>query len=115
MIDERNQPLLRPGPPTERAGDPIDAAAAHAYALVNRLTEPGEAVSVALDLAAAIAANAPVAGRKSRAVVLECTGGEESARLARTDQALATVFATDELAEDVAAFVEKRPPNWKGR
>src|SRR5262249_34360583 len=42
-------------------GDPIDAERAYALGLVNRLTEPGEALKAALDLADAIAANGPLA------------------------------------------------------
>src|SRR3954452_1823327 len=42
-------------------GDPIDAERAHELGIVNRLTEPGGAVDAALELAAAIAKNGPLA------------------------------------------------------
>ncbi|MGI8491251.1 MAG: enoyl-CoA hydratase-related protein [Acidimicrobiales bacterium] len=51
-------------------GDPIDADKAAAFGLVNRLVEPGQALSAALELAAEITANAPVAVRESRKAML---------------------------------------------
>src|SRR6478736_4483659 len=42
-------------------GDPITAERAYELGLVNRVTEPGGAVGAALELAAAIAANGPLA------------------------------------------------------
>ena len=42
-------------------GDPIDAERAHALGLVDRLAEPGEALSVALELADAVAVDGPLA------------------------------------------------------
>ncbi|MGH9005789.1 MAG: enoyl-CoA hydratase-related protein, partial [Acidimicrobiia bacterium] len=54
-------------------GDPISAELAHHHGLVNRLCEPGEALAVATALAEQICANAPVAVRESRKVVIEAT------------------------------------------
>src|SRR5579862_3606512 len=41
-------------------GDPIDAARAHHFGLVNRLVEPGQALDEAISLAEQICANAPI-------------------------------------------------------
>src|SRR5829696_5401191 len=52
-------------------GDPIDAERAHALGLVNQLVEPGKALEAAMALAERINANAPIAVRQSRRVLLE--------------------------------------------
>ena len=51
-------------------GDPIAAQQAHHHGLVNRLVEPRKALDGATALAEQICANAPVAVRESRKVVL---------------------------------------------
>src|SRR3954466_5653540 len=50
-------------------GDPIGAERAYAVGLVNRLAEPGGAVDAALELAAAIARNGPLAVDASKRIV----------------------------------------------
>src|SRR5436190_464795 len=54
-------------------GDPITAEAAHHHGLVNVLTEPGGALDAAFALADRICANAPIAVRATRKIVLEAT------------------------------------------
>ena len=58
-------------------GDPIDATRAHHFGLVNRLVEPGQALDEAISLAEQICANAPVAVRESRKIVLEATNAPD--------------------------------------
>jgi crotonobetainyl-CoA hydratase len=50
-------------------GDPIDAATAHAWGLVNRVVDAGDALVAAIQLAERIAANAPVAVTQSKPVI----------------------------------------------
>src|SRR5262245_33511067 len=50
-------------------GDPIGAERAHAVGLVNRLAEPGGAVDAALELAATISRNGPLAIDASKRIV----------------------------------------------
>jgi enoyl-CoA hydratase/carnithine racemase len=94
---------------------PIDAARAHALGLVNRLVEPGQAVAVAVATALEIAANSPLALEATiRVTELTITAGEEPAwRLAI--ELLERLRATDDCAEGLAAFAERRQPVWSGR
>lgn len=96
-------------------GDPISAERAHALGLVNDLVEPGQALEGALKLAERICANAPVAVRESRAIVLAAHQGDDAALWSKTNQAFARVAQTEDFAEGPRAFIEKRAPQWKGR
>jgi enoyl-CoA hydratase len=96
-------------------GDPIDAERAHHFGLVNYLCEPGEAVARAKELAAKIEANAPVAVRASRRVVLEAMTEDEDAGWRLSAEGMAQAMASDDMKEGLTAFIEKRPPNWMGR
>jgi enoyl-CoA hydratase len=95
-------------------GDPIDADRAHDLGFVNRLSEPGAAVDVALELAQQITANAPLAVRKSREVALSSFSDDDEA-FAASGRAIAEVMASEDTKEGLAAFIEKRPPRWTGR
>jgi len=96
-------------------GDPIDATRAHQAGLVNQLTEPGEAVAAAIALAERIAANGPLAVQACLRAVNDYVGDDDAAGWAATDAAKAVALPSDDAAEGVKAFFEKRPPEWRGR
>src|SRR5438874_8202509 len=96
-------------------GDPIDAERAHLHGLVNQLVPPGEALEAALALAERICANAPVAVWQTRKVVLESAGEGDERGWEITRAAIGAVVRTEDFREGPLAFVEKRPPRWKGR
>lgn len=97
-------------------GDPIDADRAHALGMVNRLCRPGEALEVALGLAEQINANAPMAVRASRQVMIDGTSlSTVTDGIQRANQAFVELMATEDFAEGPMAFIEKRDPVWKGR
>lgn len=95
-------------------GDPITAARAAELGLVNQLVEDGRAVESALALAERIAVNAPLAVRESRRVVLASTFLADDEAQAVSDESVRKVTSTADFGEGVAAFVEKRAPQWTG-
>jgi enoyl-CoA hydratase len=96
-------------------GDPIEAQRAYDLGFVNQLVEPGQAVEAAVALAERICVNAPVAVRESRSVVLAGAMADDETAWRLTNEAFGRVVQTEDFAEGPKAFIEKRPPEWKGR
>jgi len=96
-------------------GDPIDAQRAYDLGLVSRLVEPGQALDEALRVAARIVDSAPLAVRASRRVIHASNEEDEDSLRQLSARLLAEVLAADDSAEGLAAFAEKRPPQWQGR
>jgi enoyl-CoA hydratase len=96
-------------------GDPITAERAHHFGLVNALVEPGRAFDAAMDLAERISVNAPLAVRASRRVIMTAAGAGDDELWTVTNAAMAEVARTEDFTEGPRAFIEKRPPVWKGR
>jgi enoyl-CoA hydratase/carnithine racemase len=96
-------------------GEPIPAARAHALGMVSRLVEPGAADAEALRLAEQITQCAPLAVRESRAVVRAAASEDDDTLKQMTDRAIGVVLRSEDLGEGLTAFIEKRPPQWKGR
>ena len=96
-------------------GAPIDAQRALERGLVNRLTEPGGALDAALELAAAIAANGPLALAATKRVMSESAAWPEDEFFARQREIVDPVMGSEDAREGATAFAEKRAPVWKGR
>jgi enoyl-CoA hydratase len=96
-------------------GEPISAEAAYAHGLVVRLCEPGHALQAALELAGAIARNAPL-GVEAALRLLRMAPGRTEEELWNVQRRLVDeVFHSDDAREGAQAFAEKRPPQWSGR
>ncbi|MFF4116229.1 enoyl-CoA hydratase-related protein [Streptomyces sp. NPDC001714] len=101
-------------------GRRLPAAEAHAVGLVDRVVEPAELGKVVDELAATIAANAPLSVRAAKAsvqAVRRLSEGDEaagSAALVHAIEAVARCRTSDDLREGALAFLEKRPPRFTG-
>jgi enoyl-CoA hydratase len=95
-------------------GDPITAARAYEIGLINRVVD-GAALDGALELAAAITANGPLAVLRSKQVVVESSDWSSDEMYKKQSEVLGNLFMTEDAREGAAAFAEKRKPDWKGR
>ena len=93
-------------------GDPLNADRAERLGFVNLVTEPGSALAGARALAERICANAPLAVREALAVVNAAVDGDERGSWEASHAAHRRLLGTDDVKEGVAAFFERRPPNW---
>jgi enoyl-CoA hydratase len=96
-------------------GDPMDAQRLHGFGVVNRLTEPGEALDGALELAAQISVNAPLALRASKAIVERSLDWPAQEAWDRQAEIADPVLASEDAREGALAFAQKRDPVWRGR
>jgi enoyl-CoA hydratase len=96
-------------------GEFLDAARAHHFGLVNRLTETGGALAAAREIATAIAANGPLAVLASKKVIAEADGWPAGEFWERQGALIEPVFRSEDAREGALAFAEKRPPRWTGR
>jgi enoyl-CoA hydratase/carnithine racemase len=96
-------------------GEEIGAARAFELGLVTRLTEPGQARSTAIEVAARIASNAPLAVQASRELVDAALDHDEATLRAMAGATARRVETTEDASEGPRAFAEKREPRWLGR
>jgi enoyl-CoA hydratase len=96
-------------------GRTVDAAEAERMGLVTRVVASDETLDAALELAGRIAAKAPVAVLAAKEAIKLADELPLSAGLQHERRAFYLLFASDDQREGMAAFVEKRPPHWKGR
>lgn len=96
-------------------GDPIPAMEAERIGLVNRVVPAADLMGEARRVAAVLATRAPIAVRFILDAVgagLETTRSQGSAHEAAL---FGLVAATDDMKEGTRAFLEKRPPQFKGQ
>jgi enoyl-CoA hydratase/carnithine racemase len=83
--------------------------------LVNRLTDPGQALSHAVALAATIAGNGPLALLATKKIVEQESDWSEEEFWPRQEQIPAPAMRSEDAREGAVAFAEKRAPVWRGR
>jgi len=95
-------------------GQPIGADAALAAGIAVEVDEPESALARAIELASVIAAKPPLAVRLAKEAVLRAFEVPLTDALAAERQAFALLAASHDRNEGIAAFLEKRAPNFTG-
>jgi enoyl-CoA hydratase len=96
-------------------GEPILAERGYELGLVSRLSEPGDAVDRALELAEAIAVNAPLALAATKRILTESPDWPDRDFFTRQRGIVDPVMRSEDAREGATAFAERRDPVWQGR
>ncbi len=95
-------------------GDQISAEEAANIGLVNRVVTPQQLMAEARRLAQRIARQGPVAVGRAKAAINQALQSGLDAGLAFELEAVTLTFGTDDQKEGMAAFLERRRPEFKG-
>jgi enoyl-CoA hydratase len=96
-------------------GEPIGAERAAELGIVSRLTQSGEALAGAHELAALIARNGPLAIDATKRIVEASADWTAGEAWERQGEIAGPVFGSEDAREGATAFAEKRDPVWRGR
>jgi enoyl-CoA hydratase len=96
-------------------GEPLSAIDAERHGLVSELTEPGQTIARAVEIATLIAAQAPISVQLAKRAVLASFETPLQEGIERELQANREGFETEDRAEGMRAFMDKRPARFIGR
>lgn len=99
-------------------GEPISAADAVKWGLINQVVADGTVLQAALALAERVTVNAPLSVQASKRIAYGADDGiipDEEPGWDRTIREFRTLLKTEDAKEGPLAFAEKRPPLWKAR
>ena len=95
-------------------GERFQAERAVDYGLLHRVVPDGELEKAVQEETDAIALGGPIAIREAKKLVRLVSRLPEDEAYAYAETKIAKLFASEEAAEGMAAFVGKRPPRWPG-
>ncbi len=99
-------------------GEPLTAADALKWGLVNHVVQDGAVLDAALELAARVTVNAPLSVQASKRIAYGVDDGiitEEEPGWERTMREMRSLIRSEDAKEGPLAFAEKREPVWKAR
>ena len=85
------------------------------YGIINRVTEPGQALEGAMKLATQMLANGPTALAATVQIMRNAHNWTEAEAWAAQEPIAAVARNSQDCKEGLAAFAEKRAPVWQGR
>ena len=94
-------------------GDLYPIQEGYRWGFINRVVPRGQALASALEMAQAIARNAPVTVRRMKETAMKSSGMPLAAAM-RLNEGQNPYLAEDRV-EGIRAYVEKREPKWKNR
>jgi crotonobetainyl-CoA hydratase len=99
-------------------GEPITAADAAKWGLVNEVVPNGTVLDAALALAERVTVNAPLSVQASKRIACGADDGvitDEEQGWARTQREFGALLKSEDAKEGPMAFAQKRAPVWKAR
>jgi len=96
-------------------GEPFDAATAFRMGLASEVVPAGTALARAREIAAKLAAKSPVVMKLGRDAFARAVDADYRRSVENVAETFALVAGTEDAQEGLAAFVEKRAPDYKGR
>ena len=93
-------------------GERVDAETARNIGLVEEVVETGQAKERALSLAGAVGKQSPPAVAACKQLIQEARQGDIASAYSVERDAFVSLFDTNDQAEGVNAFLEKRAPSW---
>ena len=97
------------------SGRAVEAQEAHDWGLVNQIYDPAELMPAAMKLAHELAKKSPLALAYAKEATNLYLTGEASAHMETELRLFAMLFSSEDQKEGMAAFAEKREPEFRGR
>ena len=97
------------------SGEFISAQQARDFGLISEVTIPERSLERATELARKIATKPPIAVRQAKEVLLKAYDTTLDSGLSLERKAFTLLAATEDRNEGIAAFMEKRKPNFTGK
>ena len=97
------------------SGRTVDASEADRIGMVSRVVPEDQLESATKELAKSMAKNSPLIMSMTKASINQAANMDLPAALEREAMVQSIAFTTEDFQESMAAFMEKREPNFKGK